>query len=67
MREDLGQADANVISVGYWAAGDLGKAFDATGSYQALLMPLAAVTAGAAALMLFLPRYATARLRAHAA
>lgn len=39
----------------------MGKAFDATGSYQALLAQLAAVTAGAAALMLFLPRYANAR------
>jgi predicted MFS family arabinose efflux permease len=35
----------------------MGKAFDATGSYQALLMQLAAVTAGSAGLMLFLPRY----------
>jgi predicted MFS family arabinose efflux permease len=40
----------------------MGKAFDATGSYQALLMQLAAVTAGSAALMLFLPRYASARI-----
>jgi predicted MFS family arabinose efflux permease len=38
----------------------MGKAFDATGSYQALLMQLAAVTAGGAGLMLLLPRYGNA-------
>jgi cyanate permease len=38
----------------------MGKAFDATGSYQALLMQLAAVTAASAGLMLLLPRYAKA-------
>jgi MFS family permease len=36
----------------------MGKAFDATGSYQALLIQLSVLTAGSAALMLFLPRYA---------
>ncbi len=35
----------------------MGKAFDATGSYQALLMQLAGGTLAVAALMLFLPRY----------
>ena len=35
----------------------MGRAFDATGSYQALLMQLAALTAGAAALMFLLPSY----------
>jgi predicted MFS family arabinose efflux permease len=35
----------------------MGKAFDATGSYQTLLIQLAALTAAAAGLMLFLPRY----------
>jgi len=38
----------------------MGKAFDATGSYQALLVQLAALAAGSAALMLWLPRYADA-------
>jgi predicted MFS family arabinose efflux permease len=45
----------------------MGKAFDATGSYQALLMQLAALTAGSAALMLFMPRYANARVYGGAA
>jgi MFS family permease len=40
----------------------MGKAFDATGSYQALLMQLAVLTAASAALMLFMPRYAEARV-----
>lgn len=35
----------------------MGKAFDATGSYQSLLMQLAGVAAASAALLLFLPRY----------
>ena len=35
----------------------MGRAFDATGSYKALLAQLAALTAGSAALMLLLPRY----------
>jgi len=35
----------------------MGRAFDATGSYRALLMQLALVTLAAAALMLLLPRY----------
>ena len=35
----------------------MGRAFDATGSYRALLMQLAAVTLAAASLMLLLPRY----------
>jgi len=35
----------------------MGKAFDATGSYAVLLLWLAAITAGAGALMLLLPRY----------
>jgi predicted MFS family arabinose efflux permease len=39
----------------------MGKAFDATGSYQALLMQLAALTAVSAALMLFMPRYTKAQ------
>ncbi len=39
----------------------MGKAFDATGSYQSLLVQLAAVAAGSAALLLFLPRYRTSR------
>jgi MFS family permease len=40
----------------------MGKAFDATGSYQLLLVQMAAVTAAAALMMLLLPRYAvTAR------
>jgi cyanate permease len=37
----------------------MGRAFDATGSYSALLMQLAAVTLVAAALLLLLPRYKT--------
>jgi hypothetical protein len=36
----------------------MGKAFDATGSYQTLLMELAALTAASSALMLLVPRYA---------
>jgi MFS family permease len=39
----------------------MGKAFDATGSYRALLIQLAILTAGSAILMLFLPRYGNAR------
>jgi len=35
----------------------MGRAFDATGSYRALLLELAAVTLAAASLMLRLPRY----------
>jgi predicted MFS family arabinose efflux permease len=35
----------------------MGRAFDATGSYRALLLELAVATLAAAALMLFLPRY----------
>ena len=35
----------------------MGKAFDATGSYQTLLMELAALTAVASALMLLIPHY----------
>jgi len=38
----------------------MGRAFDATGSYRALLMQLAGMTLAAATLMLFLPRYKTA-------
>jgi len=38
----------------------MGRAFDATGSYQVLLMQLAALTAGASALMFLLPRYRVA-------
>jgi MFS family permease len=38
----------------------MGRAFDATGSYRALLVQLAAVTLVAAALLLLLPRYKTA-------
>ncbi len=34
----------------------MGRAFDATGSYQALLGGLAAATLGSAALMLLMPR-----------
>jgi MFS family permease len=37
----------------------MGRAFDATGSYSALLVQLAAVTLVAAALLLLLPRYKT--------
>ena len=37
----------------------MGKAFDLTGSYQALLSALSVLTLAAAALMLFLPRYQT--------
>jgi MFS family permease len=36
----------------------MGKAFDVTGSYEALLVQLALATFAAAALMWFLPRYA---------
>ena len=39
----------------------MGKAFDVTGSYEALLAQLALVTLAVAALMLFLPRYAPPR------
>jgi cyanate permease len=35
----------------------MGRAFDATGSYSALLVQLAAVTLVAGALLLLLPRY----------
>ncbi len=35
----------------------MGRAFDATGSYSALLVQLAALTLGAGALMFLLPRY----------
>ena len=35
----------------------MGKAFDATGSYEALLVRLALGTLAVAALMLLLPRY----------
>jgi MFS family permease len=41
----------------------MGKAFDATGSYAALLVRLAVMTLGAGALMLFLPRYEAAVAR----
>jgi len=41
----------------------MGKAFDATGSYQSLLVQLTALTAASAALMLFLPRYTNAEAR----
>jgi MFS family permease len=37
----------------------MGRAFDATGSYSALLVQLAAVTLVAAVLLLLLPRYKT--------
>jgi MFS family permease len=37
----------------------MGRAFDAAGSYQTMLAALALLTAGAAALMLLLPRYKT--------
>jgi hypothetical protein len=37
----------------------MGRAFDATGSYSALLVQLAAVTLVAAALLLLLPHYKT--------
>jgi MFS family permease len=37
----------------------MGRAFDATGSYRALLMQLAVATLAAASLMLLLPRYKT--------
>jgi MFS family permease len=39
----------------------MGRAYDATGSYQILLSRLAVFTVGAAALMLLLPRYASNR------
>lgn len=35
----------------------MGKAFDATGSYESLLIELAALTAGSASLMFLMPRY----------
>lgn len=35
----------------------MGQAFDATGSYETLLVALAAATVGVAVLMLFMPRY----------
>ncbi len=35
----------------------MGKAFDATGSYELLLLELAALTAASAGLMFFMPRY----------
>jgi predicted MFS family arabinose efflux permease len=37
----------------------MGKAFDATGSYEGLLVELAALTAASAGLMFLMPRYAT--------
>jgi len=40
----------------------MGRAFDGSGSYRALLIQLAALTTGAAALTLFLPRYGKARM-----
>jgi MFS family permease len=39
----------------------MGKAFDVTGSYEALLAQLAFATLAVAMLMLFLPRYALSR------
>jgi len=42
----------------------MGKAFDVTGSYQALLVRLALATLAVAALMLFLPRYHSPATRA---
>ena len=39
----------------------MGRAFDATGSYEALLASIAIVTLAAAALMLAMPRYDSAR------
>ena len=39
----------------------MGKAYDATGSYESLLMELAGVTAAASGLMFLMPRYSTAR------
>ena len=42
----------------------MGKAFDMTGSYEALLVQLALATFAVAALMLFLPRYASVETRA---
>jgi MFS family permease len=35
----------------------MGRAFDSTGSYAKLLVEMAGLTAGAAALLLLLPRY----------
>jgi predicted MFS family arabinose efflux permease len=40
----------------------MGKAFDATGSYQTLLMELAALTAAASTLMLLVPHYRDAKV-----
>jgi predicted MFS family arabinose efflux permease len=45
----------------------MGKAFDLTGSYEALLVRLAVGTLAVAALMLFLPRYRVARALSPAA
>jgi MFS family permease len=45
----------------------MGRAFDATGSYQALLSRLAAFTLGTAALMLLLPRYGAIQKQSEAA
>jgi MFS family permease len=42
----------------------MGKAFDMTGSYEALLVQLAFATFAVAALMLFLPRYGSVETRA---
>jgi hypothetical protein len=42
----------------------MGKAFDLTGSYEALLVRLSLVTLLVAALMLFLPPYTSARAQA---
>jgi len=39
----------------------MGKAFDATGSYQTLLSSLSLLTLAGASLMLFLPKYSAAR------
>jgi MFS family permease len=39
----------------------MGRAFDVTGSYQVLLMQLAALTGGAACLLFLLPRYGVTR------
>lgn len=39
----------------------MGKTFDATGSYQALLIKLSLITLGTAGLMLFMPMYRVAR------
>jgi len=41
----------------------MGKAFDATGSYESLLVELAALTAASAVLMFLMPRYPAAITR----